>query len=68
MGQFGPRFGTSGSLEEKAVCKSDKIARTPARPTLAAVTPKANKQEQANTKKLKQIRKQQLEEYFGQGP
>ena len=54
--------------EEKAVCKSDKIARTPARPTLAAVTPKANKQEQANTKKLKQIRKQQLEEYFGQGP
>jgi hypothetical protein len=56
------------TMEGKAVCKSNEITRTPARLTLAAVTPKANKQEQANSKKSKQIRKQQLEEYFGWGP
>ncbi len=54
--------------EGKAVRKSDEITETPARPISAAVTPKASEREQANTKKLKQIRKQQLEEYFGQGP
>ncbi len=54
--------------EGKAVCKSDEITETPARLILSAVTPKASKREQANTKKLKQIRKQHLEEYFGQGP
>jgi hypothetical protein len=54
--------------EGKAVRKSDEITETPARPISAAVTPKASEREQANTKKSKQIRKQQLEEYFGQGP
>ncbi len=54
--------------EGKVVRKSDEITETPARPILAAVTPKASEREQANTKKLKQIRKQQLEEYFSQGP
>ena len=52
----------------KAACKSGKITWTPACPILAAVTPKASKREQANNKKWKQIRKQQLEEFFGQGP
>ena len=54
--------------EGKAACKSGKITWTPACPILAAVTPKASKREQANNKKWKQIRKQQLEEFFGQGP
>ncbi len=53
--------------EGKAVRKSDAITGTPARPITAAVTPKASKREQANTKKSRQIRKQQLEKYFGQG-
>jgi hypothetical protein len=54
--------------EGKAVRKSDKITGTPARPITAAVTPKASEREQGNTKKSRQIRKQQLEKYFGQGP
>ena len=54
--------------EGEAVRKSDKITGTPARLPSAAVTLKASEREQANTKKLKQIRKQQLKEYFGQGP
>ena len=53
--------------EVKAACKSNEITGTPACLILAMVTPKASKREQANTKKSKQIRKQQLE-YFGQGP
>ena len=54
--------------EGKAVCKSNEIMGTPLRPVLVAVTPKASKREKANTKKSKQIRKQQLKEFFGQGP
>ncbi len=53
--------------EGKAVRKSNEITGTPARPISAAVTPKASEQEQANTKKSKQIRKQQLEEYLVRG-
>ena len=54
--------------EGKAACKSNEIMGTPARQILAAATPKASEGEQANIKKSKQIGKQQLEEYFGQGP
>ena len=54
--------------EGKAACKSNEITETPARQISAAVTPKASKQEQANIKKSKQIRQQELEKYFGQGP
>ncbi len=54
--------------EGKAVRKSDEITGTPARPITAAVTPKASEREQANTKKSRQIRKQQLEKFFGRGP
>jgi hypothetical protein len=54
--------------EGKAVCKSDEITGTPARPISAAVTPKAREREHVNHKKLKQIRKQQLEDFFDQGP
>jgi hypothetical protein len=51
-----------------AACKSNEITGTPAYSISRAVTPKAHEREQANHKKSKQIRKQQLEEFFGQGP
>ncbi len=54
--------------EGKVVRKSDKITGTPAHTPSAVVTLKASEREQANTKKLKQIRKQQLEEYFCWNP
>ncbi len=47
--------------EGEAVRKSDEITGTPARPITVAVTPKASEREQANIKKSRQIRKQQLE-------
>ncbi len=51
-------------------CKSGKITKTPMRNPSAEVTPsmKVSEREQAEAKKVKQVRKKELEEYFGKGP
>ncbi len=56
--------------EGKAARKSDKITKTPTCNPSAEVTPsmKVSEREQAETKKVKQVRKKELEEYFGKGP
>jgi hypothetical protein len=48
--------------------KSNKIATTPTQGPFAVVTPsmKASKREQANAKKIKQVKKRGLEDFFGQ--
>ncbi len=54
----------------KAAHKSNKITQTLTRNPSVAVTPstKVSKREQAEAKKVKQIRKTELEAYFGKGP
>jgi hypothetical protein len=54
----------------KSSRKSDKITTIPMRGPLAVVTPsmKASEREQANAKKIKQVKKKGLEAFFGQGP
>jgi hypothetical protein len=51
----------------KSSRKSDKIAMTPTQGSSAVVTPitKMSKREQANAKKIKQGKKNGLEEFFG---
>ncbi len=56
--------------ERKAARKSNEITKTPMRNPSGVVTPsmKASEREQAEAKKVKQVRKKELEEYFGKGP
>ncbi len=56
--------------EGKVARKSGEITQTPTRNPSAAVTPsmKVSKREQAEAKKVKQIRRKELEAYFGKGP
>jgi hypothetical protein len=56
--------------EGKVACKSNKITKTPMHNPSAEVTPsmKVGEKEQAEAKKVKQVRKKELEEYFGKGP
>jgi hypothetical protein len=56
--------------EGKAACKSNKITKTPTRNPSVEVTPsmKVSEREQAEAKKVDQVRKKELEEYFGKGP
>jgi hypothetical protein len=56
--------------EGKAARKSNEITKTPTRNPSAEVTPSMNvsEREQAEAKKVKQVRKKELEEYFGKGP
>ena len=55
--------------EGKASRKSDEIAATPMRGTMADVTPRStiSEREQANSKKARQVKKKGLENYFGVG-
>lgn len=55
--------------EGKASRKSDEIAETPRRGTMADVTPRStiSEREQANSKKARQVKKKGLENYFGVG-
>jgi hypothetical protein len=63
-------FETMQAEEGKAAHKSDEITKIPTRNPLAAVAPSmmVSKREQAEAKKVKQIRKKDLEAYFGKGP
>ncbi len=56
--------------EGKAAHKSDEITKTPTRNPSAEVTPcmKVSEREQVEAKKVKQVRKKELEEYFGKRP
>jgi hypothetical protein len=62
-----------GRMQEgrgKSSCKSEMIAMTLTQGSFAVVTPstKASKKEQANAKKIKQVKKKGLDTFFGQGP
>jgi hypothetical protein len=62
-------FETMQAEEGKAGRKSNKITKTSTRNPSVAVTPsmKVSKREQVEAKKVKQIRKKELEAYFGKG-
>ncbi len=55
--------------EGKAACKSNEITKTPMRNPSTEVTlsMKVSEREQAEAKKVEQVRKKELEEYFGKG-
>jgi hypothetical protein len=68
-----PRANRLGRMQEgggKSSRKSNEIATTPTQGPSAVImlSTKASKREQANTKKIKQVKKKGLEAFFGQGP